>query len=55
MERKNMPLLRILILSAMFFTVGLCSRGDMALAVFALGIAVYSFLWWRELYESKKK
>jgi hypothetical protein len=44
-----MAITRILVLGATFFAVGLCPVLDLALAVFGLGIAVYSFLWLWEL------
>ena len=50
-----MPLYRILVLGATFFVVGLCPILDLALAVFGLGIAVYSFLWLWESRGRKKR
>ncbi len=50
-----MPIYRILVLGGTFFMVGLCPRVDMALAVFILGIAVYSFLWLWQLCSRKKR
>ncbi len=54
-ESDKHPLTRILVLGATFFMVGLCSAAEMALAVFALGTAVYSLLWWHDIHENKKK
>jgi hypothetical protein len=44
-ESDKHSLLRILVLGATFFMVGLCPRAEMAIAVFAAGMAVYSLSW----------
>ena len=50
-----MSFYRIMVLGVTFFMVGLCARLRMALAVFILGIAIYSFLWLWELCGRKKR
>jgi hypothetical protein len=54
-ESDKKSLTRILVLGATFFVVALCPNVDAALAVFAAGIAVYSFSWGLQLYGKRKK
>jgi predicted tellurium resistance membrane protein TerC len=46
---------RIMILGVTFFMVSLCPNAAMTFAVFVSGMAVYSFLWWNEVFHENKK